>query len=69
MNEPTNKKKLYEVTVSFCVYAKNENEAWELGNSLTDNLATDLAKRDKPNEPTDENLAFFHIDEPQEVKF
>ena len=59
----TQKNKLYEVTVSFCVYADNEDEAWVKANIDTEELQKELASR----AGNEQDMAFLHIDEPKEV--
>lgn len=61
--------KVYEITVSFCVYAENQESAFEQADGLTQKLQRTLECRGLfQDKPEDKNMTFFHIDEPQEVK-
>lgn len=60
--------KLYEITTTFCVYAKNKDEAFENAMELTEELRSEkLSLRAIKGEPHYEDMEFFYIDEPQEV--
>lgn len=63
-SERANKKKLYEVTVSFCVYVTSEEMALGSGKAYTRELQKEL----KDRWPGNKDMEFFHL-ETQEVKF
>lgn len=56
-------KKLYEITVSFCVEAEDQTKAWSEANRLTEELQATLHFRSGD----EKDMEFFYIDEPQEV--
>jgi hypothetical protein len=61
--------KLYEITVSFCVYADNQEEAFEKASEMTEDFVEEKIKyRVIKGEPHYRDMEFFYIDEPQEVK-
>lgn len=62
--------KLYEITVSFCLHAESQEEAFALANIETEDLQNSLRNRFDPktmNPKEKKDMDFFYIDEPQEL--